>query len=96
MGRQRVPEKWAFVEKHHPGAYAAWLRGPNLDDAQVAVTGPKNRFAVANRKIDGELWSCFYRDREGDAEWHPRSDDDPITTMQRKHSHTITRPAEES
>jgi hypothetical protein len=85
------PSNWSFIEKLHPGARAAWRRGPNRNDVALGITGEKNRFAVAHsvplvRNEAGE-WRCreaWYRDKLGDGEWHPRSDSDPMTVRQRE------------
>lgn len=49
----KVPEPWQFVERHFPGAYAAWAAGPNAPAADfvIGLTG-KPRYAAAT----GRWW----------------------------------------
>ena len=83
-----VPKLWAVVEKKQPGAYAAWQRYPNLDlqphpigrAVPFGLTGPKLRYAVAYDFNTGRGW---YRDRDGDGEWHDRHADEPLRRNRR-------------
>ena len=44
-----IPSEWAFVEKHYPGAYMAWLLDVNLPtNANQFRLGLSGRTAIAS------------------------------------------------
>jgi hypothetical protein len=75
-----VPSEWRWAEKNHPGVYASWLRGPNLDAKWIGTTGRQNRFVVVTTMADSQ----YVRDRAGDGEWVLRTvDNDPLALPHR-------------
>ncbi len=70
-----MPDVFSFVEKYHPGAYAAWIRDVGasvpLDDITIGVSGPKHCSAVA---IDRR---CYYA-VVPDCRCHTTSHADPV------------------
>lgn len=56
-----VPAAWNFVEKHVPGAYAAWMRDVRLpvSEFSLGVTGrPKRAQATERKCIDSGCRAC--------------------------------------